>query len=591
MKKIISSFLSLLFLVSTASAQCTEGDCVNGKGTYVYPSGAKYIGEFKDGEIHGVGVCFYSDGSKYSGEWSHRYPEGKGTKTFADGTKWTGFWKQGQPVDEYGEYVDIYSGGDDGLALQSGCITGDCEDGKGTYAYPDGSKYDGQFRAEMPDGWGTWYYPGGERYIGSFADGLPHGRGTFFDQDGTETTGEWEEGDYIGQAPSNEDKVGCIKGDCEDGEGVYVYEDHEAVYTGTFSNGKAHGSGICRYANGDRYEGQWAYGWFEGMGTLYLTDDVIVQGYWQEGEFMGEEAPMPEETYVSEDVEMVEPTVEPAVNTNPTRTEAQPNGNTKPETAVTTQPTAPTSDLAVSAKKTDLNVYALVIGISSYSHMPALRYTDDDAYRMYAFLKSPEGGALPDDHLRILVDEEATKQNILKDMQELFAKAGSKDLVLLYFSGHGLKGSFLPIDFDGYNNRLFHEEVAQIFESTDARYKLCIADACHSGSLNAMKGLSDQTLITRYYQSLAESRGGTALIMSSKSDETSLESSGLRQGVFSHFLIRGLKGEADTNKDKLVNIKELFAYIHKNVRTYTAKRQSPVLSGDYDPNMTVSVTR
>ena len=589
MKKIIFSIFSMSLFLTVASAQCVEGNCINGKGTFVYPSGAKYIGEFKDGEIHGVGVCFYSDGSKYSGEWSHRYPEGKGTKTFTDGTKWTGFWKQGQPVDETGEYIDIYAGGEDGLALQSGCITGDCEEGKGTYAYPDGSKYDGQFRDEMPDGWGTWYYPGGERYIGAFSEGLPHGRGTFFDHNGTETTGEWVEGDYIGQAPSNEDKVGCIKGNCQDGEGVYVYEDHEAVYTGTFRNGKAHGSGICRYANGDRYEGQWANGWFEGMGTLYLTDDVIVQGYWEEGEFMGEEAPY--EDVVENDMVSTS-TAEPHRETEPTRTEPQTVQNSKPETPVGhSNPSSSSPDVASSVKQTDLNVYALVIGISSYSHMPALRYTDDDAYRMYAFLKSPEGGALPDDHLRILVDEEATKKNILKDMQELFAKAGPKDLVLLYFSGHGLKGSFLPIDFDGYNNRLFHEEVAGVFESTDARYKLCIADACHSGSLNAMKGLSDQTLITRYYQSLAESRGGTALIMSSKSDETSLESSGLRQGVFSHFLIRGLKGEADANKDKLVNIKELFAFIHKNVRTYTARRQSPVLSGDFDPNMTVSVTR
>ena len=37
--------------------------------------------------------------------------------------------------------------------------------------------------------------------------------------------------------------------------------------------------------------------------------------------------------------------------------------------------------------------------------MPVLRYTDDDAYQMYAFFKSPEGGALDDEHIRILINE------------------------------------------------------------------------------------------------------------------------------------------------------------------------------------------
>ena len=47
--------------------------------------------------------------------------------------------------------------------------------------------------------------------------------------------------------------------------------------------------------------------------------------------------------------------------------------------------------------------------MASYKHMPALQYTDDDAYRMYAFLKSPEGGALKDEQIKILVDDAATK--------------------------------------------------------------------------------------------------------------------------------------------------------------------------------------
>jgi uncharacterized caspase-like protein len=220
-----------------------------------------------------------------------------------------------------------------------------------------------------------------------------------------------------------------------------------------------------------------------------------------------------------------------------------------------------------------------------------LRYTDDDAYRMYAFLKSPEGGALADDHIKVLIDEEATREAILDNMKILFNKAKSNDLVLLYFSGHGLKGSFLPIDYDGYENKLNHDEINAVLQSCQAKYKLCIADACHSGSLLAMKGASAENTLKTYYESLANAKSGTALIMSSKSEESSLEASGLRQGVFSHFLIRGLKGEADENNDMVVSVKELFEFVETQVGSYTGRRQTPVLKGDYDPNMTVSVRR
>jgi hypothetical protein len=62
----------------------------------------------------------------------------------------------------------------------------------------------------------------------------------------------------------------------------------------------------------------------------------------------------------------------------------------------------------------------------------------------------------------------------------------------------------------------------------------------------------------------------------------------LRQGVFSHFLIRGLKGEADANHDKKVTIQELFDYVYNNVRSFTGNLQSPIIRGDYDHSMIIS---
>lgn len=82
---------------------------------------------------------------------------------------------------------------------------------------------------------------------------------------------------------------------------------------------------------------------------------------------------------------------------------------------------------------TKAKVWAVVTGVASYDHMPVLRYTDDDAYRFYAFLKSLEGGALPDEQVRILIDEEATRENVLGTLNEVFSMAGPEDLVIFTF--------------------------------------------------------------------------------------------------------------------------------------------------------------
>jgi uncharacterized caspase-like protein len=177
-------------------------------------------------------------------------------------------------------------------------------------------------------------------------------------------------------------------------------------------------------------------------------------------------------------------------------------------------------------------------------------------------------------------------------MQNLFLSAGPKDLIILYFSGHGLPGAFLPIDYDGSGNLLTHQEIRRIFDQSQAGYKLCVADACHSGGLLAGRGgRLPQNILNSYYKNLAQTRPGTALIMSSKAEETSLESSGLRQGVFSHFLLRGMKGEADQDIDGVVRVQELFQYINYQVQAYTSQQQSPVIQGDYDPRMPIAVLR
>ena len=73
MKKLLGILVLGLLWCNLSNAECIEGDCNNGYGTFTWTDGAKYVGEFKDGLQHGQGTYITTDGAKYVGE----YKDGK----------------------------------------------------------------------------------------------------------------------------------------------------------------------------------------------------------------------------------------------------------------------------------------------------------------------------------------------------------------------------------------------------------------------------------------------------------------------------------------------------------------------------------
>ena len=68
----------------------------NGQGTFTYPDGSKYVGEFKDGKIvNGQGTYTHPDGSKYVGEFKNDKKDGQGFDTDPDGSTYFGEFKNG----------------------------------------------------------------------------------------------------------------------------------------------------------------------------------------------------------------------------------------------------------------------------------------------------------------------------------------------------------------------------------------------------------------------------------------------------------------------------------------------------------------
>lgn len=385
----------------------------------------------------------------------------------------------------------------------------------------------------------------------------------------------------------------CV-GNCKDGFGTNVSKKKGVKYTGYFKDKKPHGKGTAFYRNGREYTGEWYMGMWHGNGTVSLTDGTSLSGNWAYSRLKnmtqyGSESPLQR---VSEDHTLVEMSSnsQNIVKQTPTPQRAKPPVKNNNENSYN----QPSESLLPSPE-----IWAVAIGIAAYDNpsVPTLKYPDNDAFSIYSFWKSPLGGSLDDEHSEVLVDDGATKAQIMHAMRNTFYKAKERDLAIFFFSGHGLKGAFLPSDYDGDDIRLYHNDVSKVLAECRAKYKLVIADACHAGSYVAGKSTNTKptkALAQTFYDELDKSQAGVAYLLSSQADEESLEVSTLRNSVFTYFVVRGLKGEANANGNNIITIQELFDYVYLNVTNYATKlgkTQTPLIKGDYDPNMPVAVVR
>jgi tetratricopeptide (TPR) repeat protein len=248
-------------------------------------------------------------------------------------------------------------------------------------------------------------------------------------------------------------------------------------------------------------------------------------------------------------------------------------------------------------------VWAVVVGVSTYKDPKMnLKYADKDAIDFYNFLKSPQGGSLSDDHIVLLTNEKATRGNIIKALNEKFYRAFEDDMVILFFASHGQPDPvgnevyFLSHDAESDNlggTAVSQIDIEKVFQRTRAKKKLWIADACHSGGAGLQVRADHSALTNKLLSEIANSNSGMAMLTASSSSEYSYEDQkwGGGHGVFTHFLLKGLKGEADKDNNGLVELRELYEYVYRQVSHDTNGQQHPELKGSFDNKLPVAVYR
>ncbi|MBF0187740.1 MAG: zinc-ribbon domain-containing protein [Magnetococcales bacterium] len=178
------------------------------------------------------------------------------------------------------------------------CVQGNCWEGKGTYVFEDGSRYQGEWMLGEQHGQGTHIYANGNKFVGSWKNGRK-GRGAkhlvFADiikrqqeerralekraqERAQKKQDQARIADTIAEAQSS-GKVGCIMGDCENGQGVFMFNGGD-VYQGDFTEGARHGNGTYRFKSGDVYKGGWNNNTKHGVGMVRFANGTVMRGRW-----------------------------------------------------------------------------------------------------------------------------------------------------------------------------------------------------------------------------------------------------------------------------------------------------------------------
>lgn len=214
------------------SGECRNG-YVHGVGVARSRDGKRhYEGDFVDGAFEGRGTYDWGDGTRYVGEFRASRKNGNGEITYASGNRYAGEFRD-NTYQGSGKYQDIAG------ETYAGEFAGGKYNGQGTYTWPNGDVYTGEFKNGKMHGRGVYTKGNGDRYEGDFENDQMRGIGTYHHANGDVYTGEFKDGKMSGQ-------------------GIYRYADG-TVYTGEFARNKKHGRGKLTSDAGD-VEQRWIYG-------------------------------------------------------------------------------------------------------------------------------------------------------------------------------------------------------------------------------------------------------------------------------------------------------------------------------------------
>lgn len=229
---------------------------------------------------------------------------------------------------------------------------------------------------------------------------------------------------------------------------------------------------------------------------------------------------------------------------------------------------------------------ALLIGVSEYEPgLNALPAAVQDVEAMRRVLCDPETGGFADKDIKVLKNPEP--QKVRNEIYNLFANRNREDLVLFYFSGHGIKDERGKLYLSTRATRkqngklvkpssiaasVLHESI----NDSRSQRQVIILDCCFSGAIATGMTAKDDGSID-----LQEQLGGRgrAILTSSSSTQYSFEQEDSELSIYTRYLVEGINtGAADTDGDGQISIDELHEYASNKVQ-----EASPAMTPKFYP--------
>lgn len=221
---------------------------------------------------------------------------------------------------------------------------------------------------------------------------------------------------------------------------------------------------------------------------------------------------------------------------------------------------------------------AVIVGISKYANISPLRFAHRDAEEFAKHLQSAAGGSVAAENIKLLTNENATSGQIGLAFNWLVSKSEETDRAIIYFSGHGDvetestdEGYLLAYNAEksvymgsgGIPISGLESVIKKLTEKKKAEVML-IADACHSGNL-AGSGVNGAKATA---VALSAQFDKVVKIMSCEPGQLSQEGEiwGGGHSVFSYYLLNGLRGLADENRNREVTLQEIQGFLIDSIQ-------------------------
>lgn len=466
---------------------------------------------------------------------------------------------------------------------------------QGIINFQNGDRYEGGFLNGKFNGWATYYHFAdnqykGDKYIGEFRNGQRHGQGKYFFSIGRASQeGYWEQGKFLrSEKITFSDLTQVDNSLAEDRKKIEEEKLRLAEERKLLEQVRAKRENAQKFNKIDLMVTA-SEPDPDGLITLSITTNVDTSSLKINGEEQGAQ---------EQGKYKIKRLPKAGQDTTYSIVAADSYGNLSSKNILVKSQVIFENKINLKLKPEDIkqapikDAVAIIIGIQDYKNLPKADFANEDARSFYNYAVRALG--IRRENIKMLIDGEAEQIEILKTFKNWLPTYVKKDKtdVYIFYSGHGLPASdgkslyFLPQGSDKdylIETAISQTQIIDALISVKPKSVTFFIDSCYSGSSRSGAALLANARPLVLKSKEASYPTNFTVISASSYDQISSSSPELKHGIFSFYLMKGLEGDADENKDGKITTGEINNYVSDMVPRQAMKmnrKQEPQIVGE-----------